>query len=49
MAGTLDYGLHYGRAPDTARFVSYCNSDLASDMDKSTTKTMFFLDDCLIS
>ena len=22
VAGTLDYGLHYGRAPDTARFVS---------------------------
>ena len=51
MAGTLDYGLHYGRAPDMARFVSYCDSDLAGDVDtsKSTTGTMFFLDDCLVS
>lgn len=45
MAGTLDYGLHYDRAPDTARFVGYCYNDLAGDMDtnKSTTGTMFFL------
>ena len=51
VAGTLDYGLHYGRAPDIAHFVSYCNSDLANDMDtnKSTTETMFVLDDCLVS
>ena len=41
MAGTLDYGLHYGRAPDMARFVGYCNSDLTGDVDtnKSTTVT----------
>ena len=51
VAGTLDYGLHYGRAPDTARFVGYCDSDLAGDVDtsKSTTGTMFFLADCLVS
>ena len=51
VAGTLDYGLHYGRAPDTARFVGYCDSDLAGDVDtsKSTTRTMFFLGDCLVS
>jgi hypothetical protein len=51
VAGTLDYGLHYGRAPDTARFVGYCDSDLVGDVDtsKSTTKTMFFLDDFLVS
>ena len=51
VAGTLDYGLHYGRAPDTARFVGYCDSDLAGDVDtsKSTTGTMFFLGDCLVS
>jgi hypothetical protein len=51
VASTLDYGLHYGRAPDTARSVSYCNSDLADDVDtsKSTTRTMFFLGDCLVS
>ena len=51
MAGTLNYGLHYGRAPDTARFIGYCDNDLAGDVDtsKSTTGTMFFLGDCLVS
>ena len=51
MHDILDYGLHYGRAPDTARFVGYCDSDLAGDVDtsKSTTGTMFFLGDCLVS
>jgi len=51
VAGTLDYGLHYGRAPDTAWFVGYCDNDLAGDVDtsKSTTGTMFFLGDCLVS
>ena len=51
VAGTLDYGLHYGRAPDTARFIGYCDSDLASNVDtnKSTTRMMFFLGDCLVS
>ena len=51
VAGTLYYGLHYGRAPDTARFVGYCDSDLAGDVDtsKSTTRTMFFLGDCLVN
>jgi hypothetical protein len=44
MAGTLDNSLYYGRAPDTAWFVDYCDSDLAADVDtsKSTTGTMFF-------
>ena len=51
VAGTLDYGLHYGRAVDMTRFVGYCDSDLAGDVDtgKSTTRTMFFLGDCLVS
>ena len=51
VAGTLNYGLHYGRAPDTARFIGYCDSNLAGDMDtsKSTIGTMFFLGDCLVS
>jgi hypothetical protein len=51
MAGTLDYGLHYGRAPDTAWFIGYCDNDLAGDVytSKSTTRTMFFLGDCLQS
>ena len=50
VAATLDCGLHYGRAPDTARFVGYYDSDLAGDVDasKSTTRTMFFLHDCLV-
>lgn len=33
MAGTLDYGLQYRRALDTAHFVSYYDSDLAGDVD----------------
>ncbi|XP_066333330.1 secreted RxLR effector protein 161-like [Miscanthus floridulus] len=51
VAGTLDYGLHYGRAPDLARFIGYYDSDLAGDVDtsKSTTRMMFFLCDCLVS
>ena len=51
MAGTLDYGLHYERAPDTAWFVGCCDSNLAGNVDtnKSTTGTMFFLGDCLVN
>jgi hypothetical protein len=51
VTGTLDYGLHYGKAPDTAWFIGYCDNDLASDVDtsKGTTSTMFFLGDCLVS
>ena len=51
VARTLDYGLHYKRAPGTAHFVGYCDSDLAGDIDtsKSTSGTMFFLGECLIS
>jgi hypothetical protein len=51
VAGTLDYGLHFGRVPNTTRFVGYYDSDLADDVDtsKSTTKTMFFFGDCLVS
>ena len=51
VAGTLDFGLHYKRAPGTARFVGYCDSDLAGDVDssKSTSGTLFFLADCLVS
>ncbi|XP_066316394.1 uncharacterized mitochondrial protein AtMg00810-like [Miscanthus floridulus] len=50
VSGTLDYG-HYKRAPSTTRFVGYCNSDLARDIDtsRSTSGTMFFLGDCLVS
>jgi hypothetical protein len=51
VAGTLDYGLHYRRAPGTARFVGYCDSDLVGDIDtsRSTSGTMFYLGDCLVS
>jgi hypothetical protein len=51
VAGTLDYGLHYTRAPGTTRFVGYCDSDLAGNIDtsKSTSGTMFFLGNYLVS
>ncbi|XP_066392159.1 secreted RxLR effector protein 161-like [Miscanthus floridulus] len=51
VVGTLNYGLHYGRAPNTMWFIGCCDSDLTGDMDtsKSTTRKMFFLDDCLVS
>ena len=51
MEGILDYDLHYGRAPNMVRFVGYCDSDLAGDVDtsKSITGMMFFLGDCLFS
>jgi hypothetical protein len=51
VAGTLDYSFHYGRTPDTAQFVGYCDSDLTGDVDtsKSTTGMMFFLGDCLVT
>jgi len=35
VGGTLDYGLHYKRAPSTARFIGYCNNGLAGDVDTS--------------
>jgi hypothetical protein len=35
VVGTLDYGLHYRRAPCTARFVDCCDSDLAGDIDQA--------------
>jgi hypothetical protein len=51
VAGTLDYGLHYTRPPSTTFFVGYCDSDLTGDIDtsKSTSETMFFLSDYLVS
>ena len=33
VAGTLDFGLHFTKAPGTARFVGYCDSDLAGDIE----------------
>ena len=49
VAGMLDYRLHYEKAPNTARFFGYSDSDLAGDVDtsKSTSGTMFFLGSCL--
>jgi hypothetical protein len=51
VAGTLDYGLHFTKAPGSARFIGYCDSDLAGDIDtsKSTSRTLFFLGNCLVS
>jgi hypothetical protein len=50
-AGTLEYGLHYGRRTGMAKLVGYCDSDLADDIDtrKSTTGALFFLGKCLVS
>jgi hypothetical protein len=51
VAGTLDYCLHFTKAPGSARFIGYCDSDLAGDIDtsKSTSGTLFFLGNCLVS
>jgi hypothetical protein len=51
VAGTLDYGLHFTKAQEAARFIGYCDSDLAGDIDssKSTTGSLFFLGNSLIS
>jgi len=48
VVGTLDYGLVYMRIPGTASFVGYCDSDLAGDVDTSTSGTMFFIGGCLV-
>ena len=51
VAGTLDFGLHFTKAPGTARFAGYYDSDLAGDIDtsKSMSGTLFFLSNCLVS
>jgi len=51
LAETLDYGLHFTRAPSSARFIGYCDSNLGGDIDtsKSTTGVLFFLGQCLVS
>jgi hypothetical protein len=51
IAGTLQYGLRYGRRTGMTRLVDYCDSDLAGDIDtrKSTTCTLFFLGKSLVS
>jgi hypothetical protein len=51
IAGTLEYGLHYGQQTGNAGLVGYCNSDLVGDIDmrKRTTGDLFFLGNCLVS
>ena len=51
LAGTLDFGLHYTKAPGGTRFIGYTDSDLAGDVDtsKSTSGSLFFLGRCLVS
>jgi hypothetical protein len=51
VVGMLDYSLHFTKAPGSARFIGYCDSDLAGDIDtsKSTSATLFFLGNCLVS
>ena len=51
IAGTLDFGLHFTKAPGSARYIGYTDSDLAGDVDtsKSTSGVLFFLGNCLVS
>jgi hypothetical protein len=51
IAGTLEYGLHYGQQTGNVGLVGYCNSDLVGDIDmrKRTTGDLFFLGNCLVS
>jgi hypothetical protein len=51
VANTLDYGLRYERCPDASYLITYCDSDLASDIDmsKSMSDILFFLGNCLVS
>lgn len=51
VAGTTHYGLHYKRKTKETRLVGYSDSDLAGDIDtrNSTSGTLFFLGNCLVS
>jgi hypothetical protein len=51
VAGTLDYGLHFTKVLGSTHFIGYCDSDLTGDIDKgkSTSGTLFFLVNCLVS
>jgi hypothetical protein len=51
VAGTINYGLHYRRKTKEVRLIGYSDSDLAGDIDtrKSTSGTLFFFGNCLVS
>ena len=51
VAGTTHYGLHYRRKTKEAGLIGYSDSDLAGDIDtrKSTSGSLFFLGNCLVS
>jgi hypothetical protein len=51
VAGTTHYGLHYRQKTKEAQLIGYGDTDLASDIDtrKSTSGTLFFLGNCLVS
>jgi hypothetical protein len=51
VAGTTHYGLHYQHKTKEAQLIGYSDSDLAGDIDtkKSTSGTLFFLGNCLVS
>ena len=51
IADMLDFGLHFTKAPGSARFIGYTDSDLAGDIDtgRSTGGVLFFLGNCLVS
>ncbi|KAG8097902.1 hypothetical protein GUJ93_ZPchr0013g34364 [Zizania palustris] len=51
IAGTADFGCHYGRRKGPGKLIGYSDSDLAGDVDtrQSTTGVLFFLHDSLIT
>ena len=51
VAGTINVGCYYTTAPEGAHLVGYSDADIAGDVDnrKSTTGTLFFYGNCLVS
>lgn len=51
VAGTVNFGCHYGRKKGGSDLVGYSDSDLAGDVDtrRSTTGVLFFLDGNLVT
>jgi len=51
ITDTLNFSLHFTKAPRSARFIGYTDSDLADDVDtsKSMSGVLFFLGNYLVS
>ena len=51
VAATIDIGCSYTSAPGGAHLIGYSDADMAGDIDdrKSTSGTLFFFGDCLVS